>query len=167
LIPLRDERNAMPQLLSAITAIRRAEQDIGAICARRSFVIFYIIIGRKGTSMVIPKSLVIVLASVLLAGAGSIAFSQVTHAASVNSSPGVPPGLTAADAAEYDSVIFTNTTPEQAVTRLKEKILEFEAEAAEAAVAGSADEVASALDHAQYLTNIVQLICTQEAPTGC
>jgi len=82
-------------------------------------------------------------------------------------------GLTAESAAEYEGVVFTNTTPEEAISNLGQRIAEFEREAEEAVTAvGQTDaeaqeQAASYLEKAAYLQGVVQLICEQEASVDC
>jgi hypothetical protein len=74
------------------------------------------------------------------------------------------PGLSASDATSYDSVIFTNTTPSEALTKLRGEIDQFEADEASAETAA---EALRARDTAEYLQTVVDLICTQEESVQC
>jgi hypothetical protein len=80
--------------------------------------------------------------------------------------------LTAASAADYDKVIFTDTTPERSVAELKDAIIKLERGAAEAldsdqSESSAQEEAASYSDKAAYLKAVLDLICRQESPAGC
>jgi hypothetical protein len=67
--------------------------------------------------------------------------------------PGTASALDGNDAAHYESVILTNTTPSDAAQKLGQKIAEFQAQGDH--------------DHAEYLAGVLDLICEQEASADC
>jgi hypothetical protein len=94
----------------------------------------------------------------------AIPHSKPSPAELDNSAADNGPGLSAADASRYESILLTNTTPAEAAERLRGKIAEFEAEAV---AAETPEESAAQRDAAAYLAAILDLLCRQEESAGC